>query len=450
MRTLFSTLLFSMLVFATAAQTALDDYVEAGLTNNIVLQQKNIALDKALLSLKIAQGMFLPTVAMQGSYTSGDGGRSISIPVGDLMNPVYATLNQLTGTNAFPQIENVNENFFPNNLYDVHVRTSMPLYNSSLVYNKKIAAQQTELQTYEVDIYRRELVKNIKTAYYQYLSAAEAVRIYENAQQLAEEAKRVNESLLKNGKGLPAYVIRSESEIENIKTRLAEAIAQRTSAQLYFNFLLNRDGAETIDHQYDPSVDVASITTSETPDLQRREEIRQVTHAAFLQETVVKMNQSFWHPKLSGFVDLGSQQQDWKFNDQSRYYLVGVTLDVPLFAGFTNRHKIKQSQADLRSAQLSQVNVQHQVNMSVVNARNQLQTALQSYQSALKQQEAARSYQKLIERGYKEGINTFIESIDARNQLTNAELQTVISQYRVLTAQAVYERETASYTFDKK
>lgn len=429
--------------------TPLDAYLQEGLKNNIVLQQKNISLEKAMLSLKIAQGSFLPTVGFQASYTSGEGGRNISIPVGDMLNPVYTTLNQLTESNAFPQIENVNQNFFPHNQYDVHVRTSMPLYNSALLYNKKIASQQVMLQEYEADIYKRELVKNIKTAYFNYLSAKEALHIYENALNLTEEGKRVNESLLNNGKGLPAYVIRSESEIESVHARIIEAKNQVHNAQLYFNFLLNRDGELSIDAQYDPAIQVASIEPVPGEfSIQGREELQQVQQASLINETILKMNKSFWQPKVSAFFDLGSQQQNWQFDDQSRYYLLGLQVDVPIFAGFTNRYKTRQSEQDVRSAQLTQANVQQSINLSVASARHALETALQNYQSAQKQQKAAESYSKLIEKGYKEGVNTFIESIDARNQLTNAQLQTTINQYRVLIAHANYERETSAYSFE--
>jgi outer membrane protein len=44
---------------------------------------------------------------------TGDGGRFFNIPVGDLLNPVYSTLNAITQLELFPQIENVNQNFFP-------------------------------------------------------------------------------------------------------------------------------------------------------------------------------------------------------------------------------------------------------------------------------------------------------------------------------------------------
>ena len=446
-------IILSLLLLATVrtqAQNVLDNYISEGLKNNIVLQQKVIGLDKALLSLKIANGMFMPTVGVIGNYTSGNGGRNISIPVGDMLNPVYSTLNQLTDSNQFPQIENVNQNFFPNNFYDIKVRTSVPLINTDLVYNKKIQQQQVLLQEFEQEIYKRELIRNIKVAYFNYLSANEAVNIYQSAFNRALESKRVNESLLANGKGLPAYILRSESEIENIKAQITDAENQANNAQQYFNFLLNRGNEEPIDTTFETNEEliIASNLLVAEPSIQQREELKQLREATSLQQTTLKMNKLFWAPKLSGFLDVGSQYENWEFNDQSRYYLFGVQVDVPLFAGFTNRHKINRSRLDVKNSELNYTLVNQQLSMSSNIARNAVETSYQNYQSALKQREAAQSYQRLIDKGYKEGVNTFIESIDARNQLTAAQLLVTINQYRVLSATANYERETASYALN--
>ena len=441
--------LISSIMTATG-QSVVDGYIAEGLTNNIVLQQKKVALDKALLSLKIASGMFMPTVGLQGNYTSGDGGRSIALPVGDMLNPVYSTLNQLTETNAFPQIENVEQNFFPKNFYDVKVRASAPLINSDLIFNKKIQQQQVVLQEYEVEIYKRELVKNIKVAYYNYLSAREAIQIYESALARATESKRVNESLLKNGRGLQAYVIRSESEIETIKAHIIEAEGNTLNARLYFNFLLNRDAEAVIEQS---QVDVASIdavsalVTSESVE-SKRAELAQLREAQSVSENVLKMKQLFWAPRLSGFVDVGSQASNWEFNNQSKYYLVGLQLEVPLFAGFTNRYKVQQARLDVANSDYTLKNVSRQLDLGKEISKNAMKTAVQNYLSATKQLEAAESYARLIDKGYKEGANTFIEAIDARNQLTSAQLLVAINQYKLLIAQANYEREISSYQFN--
>jgi outer membrane protein len=442
-------LLLTMVVLfkGANAQSSLNTYIQEGLKNNLVLQQKQIGLDKAMTSLKIANGMFMPTIGLIGNYTSGKGGRSISLPVGDLMNPVYRTLNQLTESNQFPQIQNVEQNFFPHNFYDVKVRTSIPIINTDLVYNKKIQQQQTVLQEFEKEIYTRELIKNIKIAYFNYLGATEAINIFRNAMTRANESKRVNESLLANGKGLYAYVLRSESEIENIKSQILDAEKQAENAQLYFNFLLNRNGSEPILTGFDAEQEIQKINESSVDaSSMQREELKQMRGAVAISETVLKMNKLFWAPRVSGFVDVGSQYQDWKFNSHSRYYLVGVQVDVPLFAGFTNRNKINRASLDRKSAELNYALVDRQLQMSTQIVRNSIETSFQNHQSALKQLEAAQSYQRLIEKGYKEGVNTFIETIDARNQLTSAQLNVTINQYRLLSAHANYERETSAYS----
>ncbi|HEU5289308.1 MAG TPA: TolC family protein [Cyclobacteriaceae bacterium] len=442
---------FLLATLTGQAQTILDEYISIGLQNNLVLEQKNISLERALLSLKIARGRFMPSVGLQGNYTTGEGGRSITFPVGDMLNPVYSTLNQLTGSDQFPQIENVRQNFFPKNFYDAKVRASMPLFNTDLVYNKKIIQQQVLLKQFEIDIYKRELVRDIKIAYFSYLSAREGMGIYESALTRAQEGKRVNESLLANGKGLPAYVLRSQSEIETIRAHQTDAERQAENAKLYFNFLLNRDNQSEIDGNFDPNlllVQIPELLTQET-DTRRREEIKQVQTLKDINSDALKMNQLFWSPRVSGFLDLGAQGENMTYNSQSNYYLLGFLVEVPLFAGFTNKNKIEQSRLDIKSADLTYTLTNRQLDTGKDFAMNKLITSYQNYLSAQKQLEAAQSYQKLIDKGYKEGVNTFIESIDARNQLTSAQFQVNINQYNVLIAEAGLERETASYDLNK-
>ena len=278
--------LVPLLASGLSAQSIIDEYVKEGVTNNIVLQQKKISYEKAVYSLRSATSLFFPSVQLQASYTSGDGGRSIDIPVGDLMNPVYQTLNQLTGSNAFPQIQNVKENLFPNQFYDVRLRTSMPIINTDVIFNREIESSQLQIKEYEVNLYKREIIKEIKTAYYSYMSSLEAIKIYESTLILAGEAKRVNESLIKNGAGLPVYLLRSESEIENLNALLSEAETKSLNAKRYFNFLLNRDLDETINvyssEKYDPVFESSLIN------LDPREEIKMLSSAVELNESLVK------------------------------------------------------------------------------------------------------------------------------------------------------------------
>lgn len=438
--------LLALILFSTAnfaqRNSALDDYIKEGLKNNIVLQQKKISYEKAEYALKSATSLFFPSVSLIAGYTHGEGGRNISIPVGDLMNPVYQTLNQLTNSDNFPQIQNVEESFFPNKFYDAKIRASMPLLNTDIIFNRQIQNGQLQIKEYEVEMYKKELVKEIKTAYYNYLTSLDAVKIYNSTLELAKEAKRINESLLKNGSGLQVHVLRAESEMENLKAHLLEAETKSVSAKRYFNFLLNKN--------LDSPVTVATtVDEVDTPDSENdlitiREEIKMLNQGIEINESLLNMNKFFWIPKISGFVDLGAQDSNWKYNRKSRYHLFGIQLEVPLFEGFRNMNKIESATLDLQDAKLELQKTTSALSLSISIAKDELKTAKQNYISAQKQLKTAQNYYKLIDKGYLEGVNSFIETVDARNQLTSALLLVNINKLKMLVALANYERETSS------
>src|SRR5699024_809254 len=141
--------------------------------------------------------------------------------------------------------------------------------------------QQLYLTEEEQDIYKRDLIEKVKSAYYDYLQAQEAIDIYSATLELAEEGKRVNESLLENGKGLPAYVLRSESEVAEVEAKITEAEQGVDNAKRYFNFLLNRDQESAIEipeFKADIENEVVKLLGG-TPAVSGREELKMVEEA---------------------------------------------------------------------------------------------------------------------------------------------------------------------------
>ncbi len=427
-------------------QAQLEKYIQEGISNNIVLKQKKISLEKAMYSLKTATSYFFPSINLEGNYTSGEGGRNIPIPIGDLLNPVYSTLNQLTQSSRFPQLQNENINFFPFHYYDVKLHTTMPILNTDLIINHSIQNDEVNLQQYEVDIYKRELVKDIKTAYYNYLSAISAEKIYNNALKVAEEGKRVNESLLKNGKGLPVYILRSESEIAEINSKIVESDNQVQTAKKYFNFILNKNLDSDVDTSFSVGLKLSEVNQilSGSYDISGRDELKMLETGKSINQSILSMKKLYWVPKINAFLDLGAQDQIWNYNPDSRYYLFGFQLSVPIFEGFRNSYKVDEAELNLKNIQLSLDQTRNQLKLSQSIARGNLIAARENYFTAIKKYKAAASYERLIAKGYKEGANTFIETVDARSLLTQAELMLNIKTNKVLTALAEYEREIDS------
>ncbi|PVH24592.1 TolC family protein [Sphingobacterium corticibacter] len=436
----------SLCSHSASAQSILDDYIAVGLKNNLTIAEKNLSLDKAMVNLDIARSMYLPTVSFDAVYSTANGGRMIELPVGDLLNPVYQTLNQLTQSQAFPLINNERINFLPRNYYDARIRAGMPIINTDIKHNKHMNEQAVQMREHEVEIYQRELVRDIKIAYYNYWSAEDGVKVYQNALDLAKEGKRVNEKLLEAGSGLPAYVVRADAEIAQGEAKLVEAEQQVANARYYFNMLLNRDAEEPIQQQ---PTKVQNLTQQRGElQVEGREELEALSNQINVQETMVKMNKQVFVPKLNAFVDVGSQAENMRFNRESQYVMIGAQLTVPIFEGGRNKLKIRESQVAVAEAQQQRLRVQQQLETSARVANNEVTSTIRNYQNAKKQLEAAGTYQRLIQRGFNEGVNTYIETIDARSQYTNAQLAENLALYKWMIAVAKLERETASYTLD--
>ena len=430
--------------FLGYSQSKLDNYILIGLKSNEVIKQHNFDIKKSVYALKEARSLFYPTVSLNANYTVADGGRTIDIPIGDMLNPVYSTLNQITNSNAFPALQNQSVLINPDNFYDAKIHTTMPLLNFEIIYNKRIKSQQSSLQKIELEIYQRELVKEIKIAYYKYLQSIEGVNIYQDALKLVKENQRVNQSLFKNDKINRTAVLRSDNEVIRIEANLETAKQTSNNAKSYFNFLINQklDSEIEIDSDNEnlPNVMVSENTLN-------REELSKLNQVSEINENVNKLTQSYWYPKLSGFADVGFQDFDFEVNKDSRYYFAGLGLEWNIFSGNKNKYKIKQVELDSQKINSQTDNVKQQLLLQFQVSQNNLKSALEQFHADENQKQSAQKYNEDITKLYKEGQAIYIELLDAQNQWVNAQLNTNISLYNSWIAFAEMERANATFTF---
>lgn len=441
--------LTTLLVFITAPlfaqQPVLDGYIREAFQNNKGLKEQNFQLEKSMTALQQAKSLFGPNVALLASYNQSKGGRTIDLPLGDLLNTAYATLNDLTNSKQFPQLKNQSIQLNPENFYDAKFRTTLPLVNAEIYYNKKIRQEQLSQQEAALNVYKRSLVKDIKTAYYQYIQAVQAVNIHQNALLLIKENIRVNESMVKNGIRNNTAVYRAQTEMQKIEADINKAVNDRENAKAYFNFLLNRGLTDNI------TADSSTITATLQPvfdnssGIASREELAQLHRAASALMLNEKMQRSYLVPKVNTFLDLGLQNMNWKFNDQSRYYFWGVNLEWNLFANRGNQHKIKQAELDVQLVRNQTENLESALQLQLRQAINNYNTAVLNHRAAGEQLSFANRYYRDQLKVYREGQLLYIELLDAQNQLTQAQLQQAITQATLQTAAAAVEREQAAY-----
>jgi len=418
----------------------LDDYIRIGLENNLVIEQRNISLKNSTNALKEAKSYYLPSIDFQFLYTTAQGGRQIDLPVGDMLNPVYNALNAFIGSKVFPNIDNQNVRFLPHNYYDTRVRLTVPIINTDIIHNKQINDKRVFLSENELSIYKKELIQDIKIAYYNYLLSTKAIEIHQNALELAKESKRVNEKLIEAGSGLHAYALRSETEISQHLAQIQVAQLQQQTIKYYFNALLNRNAQDSI--QISEAQHIIPLIAPNSVTALHREELSSLDYAIAICEDIVKMNKNRLLPKLNGFADIGSQAEEMRFDNKSTYFMVGLQLSVPIYSGNRNNLHVQTAKNELSNAKLQREYAEQQLEVSAKAKYNEVLSAKALYESSLSMLTLAETYFRLIDKGYQNGVNSFLETVDARTQLTNAQLATSVQYYQLLISLAKLERET--------
>lgn len=427
---------------ANAQKTVLDGYIREAWQNNHGIREKQFQAQKAEIAVDEARRLNLPTATFGVNYSLAAGGRSISLPIGDLLNPVYNTLNEITGSNEFSTLENVEEQFLPNNFYDAKVRVVQPIFNRDIYYNQQIKKEQAALQGIDINQSRRQLARDIKLAYFQYLQAAEAIRIYQSGLELLAESKRVNQSLVNNGTALPGVLIRLDGETSALQAQLDQAQVAAQNAAAYFNHLLQRDYTAPI------IIDSLFLNTPErTLDMPAgsREELQQLESAARIHNLVLAQQEAYAKPKIGAQLDLGSQGFNFEWGG---YALLGVSVEIPIYAGKRNLLKIQQTKLELNALQEKKEQVRDFIALQATTNRNSLNAQFSAFNSYSDQIRSARRYYTDIQRRYREGQANFIEVLDARTQLTNAELQQSIARYKVWWQLAEIEFADAAYPIE--
>lgn len=440
--------LLAIWVFSTAsfAQSVLDQYIAEGLQNNQQLLQESLAVTSSQLALSESKGLFLPTVNLQSDYTLADGGRTINFPIGDLLNPVYGTLNQLTGTDQFPTIENVNEQFFPNNFHDTKIRVIQPLFNSDIYYNQKAQQQLLKASEAKKAAYEEELRKEIKVAYYNYWQAVEAIRIYESNQELLKALVDFNQKRHREDQVTLDEVYRAQFELAQLQADLSAAQANEATAKAYFNFLLNKEHDTPI--QEDTSLTIGSLIADDIPvsyeeALRRRQELNQIRFSQEAQYQAIRMAQGTRLPQVNAVFDMGYQGEDYRFGSEENYWLLNLGFSWSIFKGFRAKRQVEQAKVSLYIIESQEQQLRRQIALEVTRTNSAFVAAKKQYRSQELAQKSANKSFEIMSSKYRESQALLVQYLDARSVALTSELQLNLSKYRLLATKAALDRALA-------
>jgi outer membrane protein TolC len=440
--------MISLNLATTAQNEVLDGYVREGLANNLALRQKTLSAQRAMAALREARGMFLPSVSIEARYSRAGGGRIIDIPIGDLMNPVYYTLNQLIQQPLFPtNLPNESIPFLREEEQETKLRITQPLFHPAILFNYRIKSDLKDVEDLSRAVYARQLVLDIRTAYFNFLKADKLVELLSATETLVREHVRVVEKLHANDKANLSDLYRAQAEIPAIEQQKAEAEKGRMLAASYLNFLLNRPLDGPIEKTADRPriVSEPELDEADSSALARREELRQMDLAISLMKNKVRISAASFLPGITAVFDWGYWDEKYRITPDNDYWMASLVASWNLFNGFQDKYKVDQAKLEKKEKEAERLSIRNQILLQIREARENVKIADAAIETAERRLAAARKSFDAVDSRYRQGLAPQIELIEGRNNLTLAEVGAVAALYDYQIRKAEWEKATASF-----
>lgn len=420
-------------------QSVLEGYVQEGLLNNrqYLKEQLNTAISEE--ENKIAKGLFLPDISFDASYIRANGGRTIDIPIGDLFNPVYARLNQLTGSEQFPtDLENVSEQFLPNNFHETKIRIVQPILNTDIYYGHKAGKAKVSVNEAKEAAYRNQLAFQIRKAYYDHLKLVEQKTILDSTRQLLRELVRVNQKFVQYNITTRDALYNAETQLYQLDAQLATVLKNIALSRNFFNFLLNRDLETEIigDESLRPERDRYGIPELKETALTNRSELVGITKGIRANDFDIKRAKGFLIPDISTVAEFGYQGFGYEFDQPQRYYLFSFNLSWPIFQGGRNKSKVRKAQIIKERLLTDYSEMENSILMETSQGHYEYEETLAVHTAQLSQLRSAEENFKIVEAKYRQSQVLLVEFNEARTQLTTAQLNESIARFNIMIAEA--------------
>jgi outer membrane efflux protein len=394
-------------------------------SNNFLLRASQEGIKQAEIAQLERWGAMLPTVDASGSYNRHLKKPVIFLPEGSPMGRV---------------LELGSDNSFQSNISATFPLFAMPIYrNISVAKTDKAIAVETNRGT------RIDIRGSVRLSFANCLLAKESRRVIEQSLQTAMATLENVNNLALQGMVSEYDKVRAEVQVSNLKPMVLQARQGEQVALLTLHSLIGIADTIPIDVEGDlESILAQYLTVRPTNNIAENSNLRVLK----LQEQRLmrqrRLVNASHYPVLSAFANYQWQTQANDFNfDKYNWVeiaLVGIQINVPLFAGFTKYHQAQQLKIGQQRAAWQRSYTEQQVEIQRQALQDQKSAALQSMEASKEAVALAWQGVKIARGRYNAGAGTILELTDAQM----AHVQANLNYYK-----AIFDYIKASVEQDK-
>lgn len=420
------------------AAAVLDELVREALVRNLQLAQQRLNTEQGASGVRQARGVLLPTLAVDARYSEFTG----VVNIGEFINPAYEALNQLLGQNAFPTNIAATLPF----RQDTRLRATQVVYNQAAIEQWRLARSLYGVTRAQQERAARQTAADVQLAWLALAGATKVIDVYESALTVLAENERVANRLVASGQGTPDAVFRARADRAQTEQQRADAQRQRDAARRLINAFLDRD-PDTPVNVTDDSTLVRPLPADRDATLRdalaQREELEQAALGVNIAERQIKLASAAFLPNVALAADWGIQGDRYTLDGSGNVAVASLVFQWNLLNGGQDAARREQATLERRKAELRQRDAQRQITLQVDQAWDAAQVAQRALQTSAVQLESAQRSFTLVSRRYDEGLAPHIEFVAARESLTQAELNAVLSRFTYAARRVDLERAAA-------
>lgn len=368
---------------------------------NRELQQEREGREIARGRIVASYAEALPSLNLTAGYVRLDEERSTTLPVG----------TEFTVRSA--------------DQYSAGLRLTQPLFNGRIGAALRAAKLYEEWTAAVIQAATETVQRETIRAYYQAVLSEHLLGVNQTALETAERQLADAKARRRQGMASNYDELRAQVEVSNFRAQVLQARNDKDVAYTALYRLMGaspESEAELVD-ELPLVVENISFLSAVRIALENRADLAVAEYALRLQGESVAVAKSRYWPEVSGYVAQSWANPDPHDSSREEWgdeWQAGIQVTLPIFDGLDRRGTLIQERAQERQLAIALQDTEEKVVSEIRQAVLSLTTAEEFAHSQNQNLETAQEALRLVEAGLKEGQNTPVEVMDARQALTKA------------------------------
>jgi outer membrane protein len=431
-----------MPVFVTAQESrtlTLEQSVALALDRNPAKKIAEKEVDKAKASVWEAYAAIMPVLNGNASVQHAWAIQEQTIPnfIKQMLGPTFPGVDQMP--------DFVKLSFGLENTYLYGLSLTQPLFlGGAGIAGIKMANAARDASRHALETTRQNLIYQTVRAFYSCLLTRELVQVQEETLKQAEANLTIATKKYEAGTASGFDKMRAEVEIANLNPVV---IASKNNYQVALTALKNILGYSedvqidvigTLDFKADEMADTDLIDIQHKA-LIGRPELLAFAAQRHIAKSGVALARSEFMPKLFFATDYSFMAmnnaffKDLRQDDFSKGFTSAISLQLPLFKGFSTHKKYQKARLDYKIAMDSEKQMRDHIMAEVEIVYNNFMEANERYRSAEESIELAEEAMRLANLMYEEGASTQLDVMSSQLALRQSRLNkaTALFEYQV-------------------